>query len=666
MNELFVNIKVDREERPDVDQLYMTAVQVMTRHGGWPMSVWLTPDLKPFYAGTYFPPEDMHGRPGFPRLLEALAEAWRERKDDVRTQADEMARVLQQMSDPPRPKEALSIDETFIESIVRRSIEDFDPAHGGYGGAPKFPRQTLLEFLLKFCEGEPPHDRDGLELRRTVRDQLVETLDAMARGGIRDHLGGGVHRYSTDREWLVPHFEIMLYDQAMLALVYAEAYRLFEVPRFARVAREMCDFVLREMTDREGAFYTAFDAEVDAREGGSYLWTAEQVRAVLGDAEGQVFNDVYGLSAGPNFADPHHGTGKPDANVLFLKEWPDEETDARLAPLRQKLLKHRATRKQPLLDTKIITSWNALMIRALGRVGQVLQEDRYMQAAMRAANYILVRHRSADGAILRTSREGQAKHVGTLEDVALLAQACLALHESEGNVEWKQHAASLAMEMIQHFGAEERRGFYWTSASADDLIVRQRTATDTPLPAGAAVAAMVFQLLDLPKWSQGTIETFAAQMNHYGEGMSAMMQAALQYIRQHGAIEVMPRAESDIGAIPPVIDVDARWTGEREAELLVTIADGYHINGPDVASPLVPTRVQLVEPGHAAEVTLPPAASTRLPHSDEPLDVYSGTVRIRVQFEQRPSDGVTFAVRCQPCDDHSCLAPVRIEARLEP
>src|SRR5437868_1155305 len=348
MNQRFINVKVDREERPDVDQLYMTAVQVLTRHGGWPMSVFLTPDLKPFFGGTYFPPTDTHGRPGFFRLLGLLESAYHNRKPDIEQTTAQLLSILQQMAEPRRPTQPLRIDDSFIEDLLERSTNDFDPVHGGFGSAPKFPRETLLQLLLVRNEQSP----NPLRMR-----QLTNTLDALAHGGIRDHLGGGFHRYSTDAQWLVPHFEIMLYDNAMLAWVYAEASRQTKEKRHAEVARGILDFVLREMTAPEGGFYTAFDAEVDAMEGLSYLWTLDEVKSILGEADSKVFAKVYGLDQGPNFADPHHGTGRPDKSILHLPNGIDEQTEAKVAPMRQKLYEARRRRKQPLLDTKIITSW---------------------------------------------------------------------------------------------------------------------------------------------------------------------------------------------------------------------------------------------------------------------------------------------------------------------
>ena len=486
MNARFINIKVDREERPDVDQLYMTAVQVLTRQGGWPMSVFLTPALEPFFGGTYFPPTDNHGRPGFPRLLAMLQAAYNDRPGDVKQTTEQLRGILKQMAVPAPPSKAVMVDADSIDEIIDRSMSDFDSVHGGFGGAPKFPRQTLLQLILVHQSMKPNKARLKM---------LTRTLDALAEGGIRDHLGGGFHRYSTDAKWLVPHFEIMLYDNAMLGWVYVEAFRQTGLERYALVAKGIFDFVLREMTSAEGAFYTAFDAEVDSKEGLNYLWTKSEMESVLkpeaeavGDAPGSplaapgdplravrneepgasatpsasglkddvsLFLRVYGVDRGPNFADPHHGDGNPDTNILYLPRplltvasemrITVDELDKRLAPMRAKLLAARSRRKQPLLDTKVLTSWNALMIRALAFAGNVLAESRYTAAAEKAARFLLDRHRDAAGQLWRTSREGsQPKIPAFLDDYAFLAEALLELG-------WKDEAINIADRMEKEF-----------------------------------------------------------------------------------------------------------------------------------------------------------------------------------------------------------------------
>ena len=662
MNAHFVCVKVDREERPDVDQTYMTAVQLLTRRGGWPMSVWLTPDLRPFYAGTYFPAQDHGDRPGFVSLCEGLADAYQNRRADVDASADDITKALRQLAEPPAPATAMTLDENWLGRLIDRSTSDYDSRHGGFGAAPKFPRQTLLELLLTYNRTRPSDRR---------MQQVRHALDAMAHGGIRDQLGGGFHRYSTDAEWLVPHFEIMLYDNAMLGWCYAEAYRQTEDRRYAVIARGVFDFVLREMTSPDGAFYTAFDAEVDAREGEPYLWTRADVEATLAAAEiGEPgihrFCRIYGLDEGPNFADPHHGNGRPEKNVLYLAE-PDDGrngpalTDPELARMREILLAERKERKQPLLDTKIITSWNALMVRSLAVGGQVLQDRRYIDAAARAADFLLTRHKMPDGGLYRTSRDGVAKYAGFLDDYAFLVQAMVALHDAGANERWKDAARALAAVMANRFGNPEQSpaapprvppgGFYFTEAGAADQIARQKVGTDSPLPSGNGAAAAALLALDQPKPAADTLATFAAQLEVQGEGMSALLTAAVGYLRDHGPIAVAagPRPATVAGAAVEVVSLSAEWADRRTLHVRLSIADGYHVNGQNVASGLIATAVSVT--GDAAD---------GVAHIDYPTGpTYDGTVTVEVHFDaDQVAGGTRVAVRYQPCDDRSCLPAV--------
>jgi uncharacterized protein YyaL (SSP411 family) len=638
MNRRFVNIKVDREERPDVDQLYMNAVQVLTGHGGWPMSVFLMPDLKPFYGGTYYPPSDMHGRIGFPRLLAAVDDAWHNRREEVDRSAAQILDALHRMAQPATMKHPITIDSSLIEEILDRSTSDYDPHYGGFGSAPKFPRETLLELVFA-SQHESPNP--------TRLEQVLYTLDAMAQGGIRDHLGGAFHRYSTDEKWLVPHFEIMLYDNAMLAKIYAEAFAQTKQVRYANIARGILDFVLREMTSDRGAFYTAFDAEVDAQEGLSYLWTESEISQVLG-AEAESFCHAYGVDLGPNFADPHHGTGAPDKNILYLPESIDEKLDRQLAPLRQKLYEHRRKRKQPLLDTKILTSWNALMISALAHAGKVLHEPRYSMAAMNAADYLLHVHRTSDGGLFRVSRDGHAKGEAFLDDYAFLAQALLDCGR-------KNEAQSLADQMCQKFLDQSSGGFFFTAADSAELIVRQKTASDSPLPSGTAIAADVMRQLGKPQIARDTIAAFAGQIERYGEGMSSLVQAAFHYVNDHGPITLHSPSPGTPGEGwgEGIVKMTANWKSSTQLDVTIDIADGYHINASQTIAGLIPTRLAIVG-SPAAAVDYPPAALRTLPFADEPIPIYEGQITVVVRFSQLASEPVTISLQYQACDESTC------------
>jgi uncharacterized protein YyaL (SSP411 family) len=692
MNEKFVNIKVDREERPDVDQLYMTAVQLPTRHGGWPMSVWLTPDLRPFYGGTYFPPTDQYGRPGFVTLLHALDDAYHNRRAEVDRTADQITNVLRNVAEPDAPERPVKIDEAFIDDLIQRSISDYDPAHGGFGGAPKFPRETLLELLLVYLRDASPTPATATDskselsnLKSEVRRRLLHTLDALAAGGIRDHLGGGFHRYSTDAKWLVPHFEIMLYDNAMLAWCYAEAFRQTGEQRYADVTRGVCDFVLREMTSPEGASYTALDAEVDGQEGLNYLWTVDEVETVLGAEDAELFNRIYGLDLGPNFADPHHGSGVPDKNILFLpKPVESGEIEARLAPMRQKLKASRDQRKQPLLDTKILTSWNALMIRALAHAGDVLKEARYVDAARRALLFLLAQHRTPDGGLYRTSREGRRQYDAFLDDYAYTLAAWQAVHAVAPDPESSNVAQQLAREIKERFGDESGAGgFYFTDRKSTDLIVRQKVAGDSPLPSGNAVAAMAMMRLGDVESALGVIAAFAQQIRHNGEGMGSMVQAALLYLRQTGEpFTVSAEAPGASGAAErptspqemavAAVDLDALWQSPTELHVQLSIAPGYHINHHEPAKagdvPLVATRLTVESPAGVTvgAMLYPQPVERTLPFADAPLAMYEGDVTIVVRFASAPQRGseLNFAITYQACDDAACLPPVTKRFRV--
>ena len=661
MNRHFINVKVDREERPDVDQLYMSAVQIMTRQGGWPMSVWLTPDLKPFYGGTYFPPTDAYGRPGLPTLLESLADAWRERRDEVLKSADEMTRYISQLATGAADKPTEPLSPETVERLILRSAAGYEPRFGGFGDAPKFPRETLLRLLLDWLQTNPEPAAE----RERVSRMLRHTLEAMANGGIRDQLGGGFHRYSTDAQWLVPHFEIMLYDQAMLAPVYARAAKLFGEPRYATVARGICDFVLREMTADNGAFFTAFDAEVDHREGLNYLWSPTEIEAVLGRADAATFNEVYGGDRGPNFADPHHGSGEADANILFLPGGSSRESEPAIVEMRAKLLAARARRKQPLLDTKIITNWNALMIEALAVVSRELADDHYKTAAMRAADFLLRDHLRVDGTLARTSRDGVLKHEGTLDDYASLALALLELHRLTLDVRWLQQANLISGTMRREF-ADPAGGFFFTGLSANDLIVRQKTAADSPLPSGNAMAGMALLRLGERDAAGAVVDAFSGQLSSYAESMSAMLELALA-VQQEATVSVEPHEQLATDAASPV-HLLAQRAGDRRIEATVIIDTGFHLHDTNVDPKLNlhATRMRVV--GAYADavdfIDYPPTTMLALPLGP-PLPAYVGTVSIAVTFATRlPDEPIELALAFQACDDFTCHRPTVVTVRV--
>jgi uncharacterized protein len=463
MNEGFVSVKVDREERPDVDHIYMQAVQSMTGHGGWPMTVFLAPDGTPFYGGTYFPPEDRHGLPGFPKLLAAIAEAWRSRRAEVMQSGKELTESLGQ-GDRLRRAATLLSEELLFTAFSGISSQ-FDEEWGGLGGAPKFPQPMIWEFVLRFFKrGGNPY------AQRMVHTTLIR----MARGGMYDHLGGGFARYSVDAHWMVPHFEKMLYDNAQLASLYLHAWLAFGDPECRRVCEETLDYLLRDMTDPSGGFYSAEDADSEGHEGKFYVWTPEEIRAVLGaDAERALA--YWGVDGGPNFE------GK---SILYLAGEPDPEG---IAPLRRRLLEARGKRVRPGRDDKVLAGWNGLACRALAEAGRALGRADYIAAAVRNAEFLLGAMRR-EGRLLRTWKAGQARLKGYLEDYAMVAAALIDVYEATFERRWLDAARALADDMVGLFWDDEREGFYDTGHDHERLIVRPRNLFDNAVPSGTSVA----------------------------------------------------------------------------------------------------------------------------------------------------------------------------------
>jgi uncharacterized protein YyaL (SSP411 family) len=505
MNEEFVCVKVDREERPDVDALYMEAVQTMTGHGGWPLNVFLTPEQLPFYGGTYFPPDPRHGLPAWTQVLQAIAEAWSERREEVRAGGERLRERLSggaQLTPSGEP-----LREEALDRAVTGLAATYDARNGGFGGAPKFPPASAIEFLLLRAdahgrpedegggdagEGGPRGSDDAGDLRPSedpapgaAVEMALSTLRAMAGGGMYDQLGGGFARYSVDATWTVPHFEKMLYDNALLARAYLHGFQASDDPRLAEVCRETLDWTLREMRGPEGAFYAALDADSEGVEGRYYVWTLSQLRAALGeDADAAIA--WLGVTEQGNFADPHHP--EPGLNVLQSRgPRPPAEQRERV---RARLLEARAERTRPGLDDKRLMSWNALMIGALADAGATLEESRYLDAAVGCAEFLLGEMRDAQGRLLRTYNEGQARIDAYLEDHAFLLEALIALFEATCEERWFSEATALADTLIARFADSERGGFFSTASDGDQLIVRRKDLEDSPIPSGASSAAM--------------------------------------------------------------------------------------------------------------------------------------------------------------------------------
>ena len=507
MNQHFVCIKVDREERPDLDEIYMQATLALNRNqGGWPMAVFLTPDQKPFFAGTYFPPEDRWGRPGFPTLLKKIAEYWEKDHAGVLTQAATLTARLQDGSHAPSPT---TVGEAELDMAVTQFAEDFDAKLGGFGGAPKFPPATGLSLLLH-CYHRTK-DSHTLTMVRT-------TLDAMAAGGIYDQIGGGFARYSTDERWLVPHFEKMLYDNALLARVYVEAFQVTGDQNYRRVACETLDYILKEMTSPEGGFYSATDADSEGVEGKFFVWTPEEIRAVLSNEEDvRRICAYYDVTPGGNWEHKNvlH-TAKSVALVakeLGLTVEDLQETIDRVKPL---LYAARAKRVPPGLDDKVITAWNGMMISAMAEAGRVFDMPRYRAAAERACEFLLTTLAKTDGRLLRTYRAGTAHLDAYLEDYAYFAEGLIDTYEAGGNERYLSAAVRLAERILADFSDSQQGGFFTTATGHEALIMRSREGPDGATPSGNAVAAAVLARLSYHFGREDFRQAAAAAVRAYG------------------------------------------------------------------------------------------------------------------------------------------------------
>jgi len=501
LNKNFICIKVDREERPDVDHVYMTSLQVFqqltrgTRGGGWPLSMFLTPEGEPFFGGTYFPAKDGdRGQPtGFLTLLQRIAEVWAKDPDKIGQDAKTITRFVKLELEQQRPALATKLDQKLVDGVQSALNEQFDPQFGGFGYSetdsrrPKFPEPPNLHYLLDRIERLRAAKQDAAEPLK----QLDLTLRRMAQGGIRDHVGGGFHRYSVDRQWQIPHFEKMLYDNAQLAPVYAAAYQLTKRDEFRRVAVEAVEFVLREMTDKKGGFYAALDADSEDEEGKFYRWDLVEVKKVLSAEEFQLFAAVYGLDGEPNFEEHFHvpQLAKPLADIATARKTAEVELDKRLAPLREKLLTVRNRRPRPLTDTKVLTSWNGLAIRGLADCGRILKEPRYIEAATRAADFLLAEVRTKDGRLLRTYSQDQAKLNAYLPDYAMVVDGLIGLHEATGDAKWLEAADALTARQIELFWDERHGGFFFTSGDHESLLARSKVFVDGVEPSGNSVSA---------------------------------------------------------------------------------------------------------------------------------------------------------------------------------
>ena len=682
MNEKFICIKVDREQRPDIDDIYMTAVQVTQQRGGWPMSSFLLPDRRPFFGATYFPPQQ------FVNLMQQVDAAWRERRSDLETAAAQITDLVQQITSARGT--AKNLGRTVISQAAAGLIASTDRVHGGFGGAPKFPNETNLLLLLE--EALRTGDREPL-------DAALLTLRAMARGGIYDQVGGGFHRYSVDGQWLVPHFEKMLYNQAHLLRAYALAYRLTGDTLLARVARETADYVLRDMTSPDGAFYSATDADSEAAggesvEGEFFVWTKGQLRAALADNPDPEGDDaelairVFGVTDQGNFE---------HRNILFLDRPLDESAGAlglpledllgRLDRIRERLYHVREERLHPLRDDKILTSWNGMMIRGLAEAADALGEPAYAEAAARSAEFLWKHCRREDGGLWRVWLDGEASTPGLVQDYAHLAHAFVALHDVTGDKDWLERSQTVATEMIERFWdpgpadpASLRslgHGFFIAEREKANLLIAQpKSPTDGAVPSGNSVAARALAELGLRTGDPQSLDRALATVAAFAESVERAP-AAFTYMLTALALalegDAGPRATGGNGAVLATATLrPGPASGEYEVDLDLLIKDGWHLNGPEpLQEDLIGT--QVVEAGNGFQVTdihYPEARRTQVSAQSGDVLIYEGRRRITFRLlragaapDSAPAS-IPVSLRLQACDDQVCLLPETVVLEL--
>ena len=544
MNREFVNIKVDREERPDVDRVYMTFVQATTGGGGWPMSVWLTPDLKPFVGGTYFPPEDRFGQPGFKKVLERIAAAWKQDREKIAGQSTKIIEALRE-AQSAESSTGEKIDTKILDAAYEQVSGSFDTRDGGFGSAPKFPRPVTLNFLSRFYARDP----SSAAAKRALEVDLV-TLRKMAAGGMHDHLGGGFHRYSVDRYWHVPHFEKMLYDQAQLAVAYLDAFQITQDRQFESVARDVLDYVARDMTSKEGGFFSAEDADSffehgksEHGEGAFYVWTKKEIDAALGNTA-EIFDYHYGAQShgnAPEGSDPQDEfRGK---NILIERHTitetaerfrkPEDAIRNLLKQSREKLLAIRTKRPRPHLDDKIIAAWNGLMISAYARAAQVLEEPRYLESATRAANFVRAHlWDEPKKTLYRSYRDGRSDVEGFADDYAFVIQGLLDLYEASFDVEWLKFAVELQETQDRLFFDEKNGGYFSTTGKDTSVVLRMKDDNDSAEPAASSVAALnllrLAQIRGEKQWqgrAEQTIGAFQPTLSRFPSAMPQMLVA---------------------------------------------------------------------------------------------------------------------------------------------
>ncbi len=646
LNANFISIKVDRERRPDVDETYMLATQLLTGRAGWPNTVFLTPDKKPFYAGTYYPPDE------FRALILQMAGNWQREEAALMRDADKLAGRIDTIL--TRRVEAEEISAQVLRTAADALLQDYDPVYGGYNGAPKFPRESSLLFLLRMAE------KDG---NREALDTVALTLESILNGGIQDHVGGGFHRYTVDEKWLVPHFEKMLYNQALITLALVRTHRLNGAPRLAAAARRTLDYVLDDMTSPQGGFYSARDAGPAGEEGLFYLWTEEQIEDALGEEDAEFAKTAYSVTFEGNF--------ESGSSVLRYPAWPDKlagqlgmdegEFNARIGKIRAQLKTAREKREAPERDEKVVTAWNGMMIAAFAEAAETFGEKRYEAAALKAGAFMWEKMR-VDGALKRSFYEGRASLDGQQEDYAFAALGFISLYDLTGDKAWLKRAEALIQEMVKIF-RDERSGDYYMTASLN-TFGKVKARKDSGTPSGNAAALEAFAKLtrrvENPDFLINGEALLAAlsglALKNPRDSAYTLLGADIQLRGGSGPRQYMSRGF-----------VDARATLDPASGVVsvsVKVAKGWHINS---NTPLedffIPTELSIEGAGDA-EITYPAHKLVKLGFHDNELALYDGTVELKAKISKVPKGSLTAKLRVQTCSDEICLEPETAELRI--
>jgi uncharacterized protein len=697
LNERFVCIKVDREERPDVDQIYMAALQALSGGGGWPMSMFLTPDGRPFFGGTYFPPRNRDNAEGFPTLLDRVYEAWRDHRKEIDRDADTLTEAARRALAGSALRRKTPLSKSMLIDGRAALAEQYDPDFGGFGydpdrpKRPKFPEPVNLEFLLDQHRRAPKRDASDPRLKGPEPlFMVVSSLDHMARGGIRDQIAGGYHRYSTERSWNVPHFEKMLYDNAQLASILALTFEATKDERWKREAHDTFAFVARSLTAPDGSFYSALDAETEGDEGAYYLWTRTQAKKVLGE-EYDAFARVYGLDRDPNFERDRHVLFQPlgfEDHANALNSSP-QALRARLEPMKERMLAAREKRPAPLRDEKILTSWNGLMIAAYAEGYRVFKDMAYRRSAEQAADFLWTHHRAADGHLLRTSRGGKAKLDAYLEDYAFLAHGLLRLHAATGDPKRLDQARTVLDRMIADFSDAKDGGFFYTAEGHETLFARPKDAYDNALPGANSMAIRDLLALSVasrePKYREiagKALDAFSSLLTRSPAGAPLMLVGLGEYLDGEKVGESATASDSGSpGKGSSVVSAEAKVVegaklvpgGEVNVVLTVMIQKGWHLYAnPIEVENLKPTTVVLGpgSPATIAKVDYPKGDLKLLAGSTEKVPVYEGTITFnaRIRLDDSVKAGsitLPLRVRYQACNDRSCLAPASLDVSLK-